>query len=45
MISPTTAKTDIIGLLDRGFLKEIAFNKVKRGYIKGGKFDDALLEV
>lgn len=45
MISPTTAKTDIIGLLDRGILEEIAFNKVKRGYIKGGKFDDALLEV
>lgn len=45
MISPTTAKTDIIGLLDRGILEEIAFNKVKRGYIKGGRFEDTLLEV
>lgn len=42
MISPTTAKSDIIGLLDKGILTEISFNKVKRGYIKGDKFDAAL---
>lgn len=42
LISPTTAKTDIIGLLDRGLLSEIAFNKVKRGYIKGEKLDDLI---
>ena len=40
MISPTTAKNDILGLLQRDLLTEIAFNKVKRGYIKGEKFDD-----
>ena len=45
MISPTTAKTDIIGLLNKGLLAEIAFNKVKRGYIKGEKFDDLIDEL
>lgn len=38
-ISPTTAKHDIIGLVERGILREIAFNKVKRGYVKGDLFD------
>lgn len=45
MISPTTAKTDIIGLLQKGLLAEIAFNKVKRGYIKGEKFDELINEL
>lgn len=45
MISPTTAKTDVIGLLERGILIEIAFNKVKRGYIKGNRFDEIMLQV
>lgn len=45
MISPTTAKTDIIGLLQKGLLTEIAFNKVKRGYIKGEKFDELINEL
>ena len=39
LISPTTAKSDIIGLIERGFLSEISFNKVKRGYIKSENFD------
>ena len=39
-ISPTTAKTDIMGLVTRGFLKEISFNKVKKGYIKGDDFEE-----
>lgn len=39
-ISPTTAKTDIVGLTSRGLLKEISFNKVKKGYIKGEMFDE-----
>lgn len=42
LITPTTAKNDIIGLLERGFIKEISFNKVKRGYIKDEKFDELL---
>lgn len=42
LISPTTAKTDIVGLLKKEILSEIAFNKVKRGYIKGNKFDEII---
>ena len=38
-ISPTTAKHDIVGLVEKGLLKEISFNKVKKGYVKGEKFD------
>lgn len=45
LISPTTAKTDIIGLLQKGLLSEIAFNKVKRGYIKGEQFDELVNEL
>ena len=42
MITPTTAKTDLIGLVKRGLLSEIPINKVKRGYVKGELFDDIL---
>ena len=35
-ISPTTAKSDIVGLLNKGIVSEIALNKVKRAYVKGG---------
>lgn len=42
MISPTTAKADVMGLVKRGILAEIALNKIKRGYIKGNNFNDAL---
>lgn len=38
-ISATTAKSDIIGLVNRGLLKEISFNRIKKGYIKGDNFD------
>ncbi|MBR6093168.1 MAG: Fic family protein [Bacteroidales bacterium] len=44
-ISPTTAKQDIVHLMERGLLKEIAFNKVKKGYIKGDKFDEMLATI
>lgn len=40
LISPTTAKADIVGLLEMGILKEIAFNKVKKGYVRGDRFDE-----
>ena len=40
LISPTTAKTDIIGLMNMGLLAEISLNKVKKGYIKGEHFDE-----
>lgn len=38
-ITPTTAKSDINGLLKIGLLSEIAFNKVKKGYVKSPEFD------
>lgn len=41
-ITPTTAKSDIVGLVDRGILKEISLNKVKKGYVKGDSFDDIM---
>ncbi|MGM9830599.1 MAG: Fic family protein [Paludibacteraceae bacterium] len=40
LITPTTAKSDITGLLNIGALQEIALNKVKKGYIKGEDFDE-----
>jgi hypothetical protein len=45
MITPTTAKTDLIGLVERGLLSEIHINKVKRGYVKGEAFDDIVNQV
>lgn len=45
MVTATTAKSDIIGLLNRGLLKEIAFNKVKRGYVKGEEYDDIVKDI
>ena len=44
-ISPTTAKQDIVHLMERGLLREISFNKVKKGYIKGEKFDETLATI
>lgn len=41
-VSPTTAKQDLISLVERGLLKEIQLNRVKRGYIKGFDFDTLL---
>lgn len=39
LVSPTTAKADVVGLMNMGILSEISFNKVKKGYIKGEQFD------
>lgn len=41
-VTATTAKTDVVGLMDRGFLKEIQINEVKKGYIKSENFDEIL---
>lgn len=38
-ITPTTAKSDIVGLVRKGILREISLNKVKKGYLKGDDFD------
>lgn len=39
-VSATTAKGDIMGLVNRGLLNEFAFNKVKRGYVRSEKFEE-----
>ena len=41
-VSPTTAKTDIIGLLEKDIVSEISLNKVKRAYVKGDGLDEIL---
>ena len=40
LISATTAKGDIMGLLARGLIDEFAFNKVKRGYLRSERFEE-----
>ena len=45
MVTATTAKSDITGLMQRGMLSEIAFNKVKKGYIKGENFDESIKQI
>ena len=41
-ISATTAKVDIMGLVNRELINEFAFNKVKRGYVRSDKFEEAV---
>lgn len=43
-VSQPTAKSDLKGLARQGFLDEIAYNKVKRGYLKSSRFDELLDE-
>ena len=45
LVAPTTAKNDLVLLLERKFIKEIAFNKVKKGYIKGELFDSQVIDI
>ena len=45
LVSPTTAKHDIQGLVNKGILSEISFNKQKRGYIQGPSFSSAIDKV
>ena len=40
LVTATTAKHDIAGLVDRGFLSEIALNRQKRGYIRGPRYKE-----
>ncbi len=39
-VSHTTVKSDVDGLVNLGYLSEIALNKKKRGYVKGGRFSE-----
>ena len=42
-ISPTTAKHDVMGLVKRGIVKEIPFNKIKRGYMASEQFEEQIV--
>ena len=37
-VTPTTAKQDLLGLVNREFISEIPLNKQKKGYIRGPKY-------
>lgn len=41
-ISPTTAKADLIGLVDKELLDELPLNRVKKGYVKAKSWDKIL---
>ncbi len=43
-VTLATAKSDLKGLVERGFLDEIARSKIKRGYLKSSHFDELLEE-
>ena len=42
LVSPTTAKNDVMGLVERGMLCELSLNKVKKGYVRSDDFDDII---
>lgn len=41
-ITPTTAKSDIVKLMNLGLLREIELNKVKKAYVRSADFDTIL---
>ncbi len=44
-ITPTTSKSDIAALVAREWLSEIALNGVKRGYIRGMRWDELMQQL
>ena len=40
LVASMTARKDLVDLVDKGYLVEIAINKVKMGYIKSDAFDE-----
>lgn len=40
IITPMTARKDLTDLVEKGYLKEVAINRVKRGYLRSEDFDD-----
>ncbi len=42
LVTATTAKRDIVGLIEQGLLSEIALNKQKKGYIRGPKYHERI---
>lgn len=45
LVTPTTAKHDIMGLVQNGLLSEIALNRQKKGYIRGPYFKERVESV
>ena len=45
LVTPTTAKTDIMGLVNRGLVSEFAFNKVKKGYVRSEGFEEVIKQL
>ena len=45
LVTPTTAKTDIMGLVNRGLVSEFAFNKVKKGYVRSERFEEVIKQL
>ena len=43
-VTAMTAKRDVMGLVNRRILEEIPINKIKKGYVRGLKFDDAVTQ-
>lgn len=43
-VTLATAKSDLKGLVERGFLQEIALNKIKRAYLRSKDFDRLVAE-
>ena len=43
-VTLATAKSDLKGLVERGFLQEIALNKIKRAYLRSNDFDRLVAE-
>ena len=41
-VTNATARTDLKGLVERGYLVEVAMNKVKRGYVRSADFEARL---
>lgn len=41
-VTNATARTDLRGLVERGFLVEVPMNKVKRGYVRSADFEARL---
>ncbi len=42
LVTPTTKKSDLVGLMDLGVVSEVALNKIKKGYIRGEKFEEVV---
>ena len=45
LVTPTTAKTDIMALVSRGLVSEFAFNKVKKGYVRSEGFEEVIKQL